>query len=579
MVIDLLMFTTLYNAMVIDFLMLTSRPSTKQWSWFSHHRGPLRGNDHRSLYIKTLCKAMVIDFLCHIKTICKAMIMVFLNIEALCEAMVIDLLTSRPSARQWSLISYVTSRPSTRQWSSISLHQDPLQSNGHRFLFIEALCEAMIIDLLTARPSARQGSLISYVTSSPSTRQWSSSSLHQDPLQSNGHRFLFIEALCEAMIIDLLTARPSARQGSLISYVTSSPSTRQWSSSSLHQDPLQSNGHRFLFIEALCEAMIIDLLTARPSARQGSLISYVTSSPSTRQWSSSSLHQDPLQSNGHRFLFIEALCEAMIIDLLTARPSARQGSLISYVTSSPSTRQWSSSSLHQDPLQSNGHRFLFIEALCEAMIIDLLTARPSARQGSLISYVTSSPSTRQWSSSSLHQDPLQSNGHRFLFIEALCEAMIIDLLTARPSARQGSLISYVTSSPSTRQWSSSSLHQDPLQSNGHRFLFIEALCEAMIIDLLTARPSARQGSLISYVTSSPSTRQWSSSSLHQDPLQSNGHRFLFIEALCEAMIIDLLTARPSARQGSLISYVTSSPSTRQWSSSSLHQDPLQGNGH
>jgi len=126
MVIDLLMFTTLYNAMVIDFLMLTSRPSTKQWSWFSHHRGPLRGNDHRSLYIKTLCKAMVIDFLCHIKTICKAMIMVFLNIEALCEAMVIDLLTSRPSARQWSLISYVTSRPSTRQWSSISLHQDPL---------------------------------------------------------------------------------------------------------------------------------------------------------------------------------------------------------------------------------------------------------------------------------------------------------------------------------------------------------------------------------------------------------------------------------------------------------------------
>ena len=64
------------------------------------------------LYIKTICKAIVIDFLCHIK--------------ALYETMVIDLFTSRPFARQWSLISYVTLRPSTRQWSSISLHHDPL---------------------------------------------------------------------------------------------------------------------------------------------------------------------------------------------------------------------------------------------------------------------------------------------------------------------------------------------------------------------------------------------------------------------------------------------------------------------
>jgi len=81
------------------------------------HGGPLRGNGHRSLYIKTLFKAMVIDFLYHI--------------EALCEAMVIDLFTSRPSARQWSLIYYVISRPSARQWSSISLHQDTLRGNGH----------------------------------------------------------------------------------------------------------------------------------------------------------------------------------------------------------------------------------------------------------------------------------------------------------------------------------------------------------------------------------------------------------------------------------------------------------------
>jgi len=68
------------------------------------HRRPLRGNGHQSLYIKTLYEAMVIDFLCHI--------------EALYEAMVIDLFTSRPSARQWSLISL-------SDW-------DPLRGNGHR---------------------------------------------------------------------------------------------------------------------------------------------------------------------------------------------------------------------------------------------------------------------------------------------------------------------------------------------------------------------------------------------------------------------------------------------------------------
>jgi len=206
--------------------------------------------------------------------------------------MVIDFLmfTSRPSARQWSLISYVTLRSSVRQWSSISLHQNPLRGNdhcflmshwgplrgnGHRSLYIKTFCEAMVIDYLC-----------------------------------------HIEAFYEAMVIDLFTSRPSPRQWSLISYVTSRPSPRQWSSISLHQDPLrgngnwflmshpgllQGNGHRSLYImtfyeamvidflchvEALCEAMVIDLFTSRPCARQWSLISL-------SNW-------DPLRGNGHR---------------------------------------------------------------------------------------------------------------------------------------------------------------------------------------------------------------------------------------------------------------------------------------
>jgi len=178
---------------------------------------------------------MVIDFLC--------------NIEALCKAMFIGLFTSRPSAMQWSLISYITLRPSTRKWSSISLHQGPLRGNGHwfPFLYIEALYEAMVINLFTSRPFARQWSLIPLS--------------HWGPLRGNGHRSLYIKILCEAMVINFLC-----------------------------------------HIEALCEIMVIDLFTSRSSTRQWSLISYVTSSPSARQWSSISLHQGPLRSNGHWFL-------------------------------------------------------------------------------------------------------------------------------------------------------------------------------------------------------------------------------------------------------------------------------------
>ena len=116
--------------------------------------------------------------------------------------MVIDLFTSRPSIRQWLLISFLyiealceamvidsfTSRPYDRQWSLISLsHRGPLRGNGHQSLYIKTLCKAMVIDFLC-----------------------------------------LIEALCEAMVIDLFTSKPSAKQWSLIVYVTSRPSTRQW---------------------------------------------------------------------------------------------------------------------------------------------------------------------------------------------------------------------------------------------------------------------------------------------------------------------------------------------------------------
>jgi len=112
---------------------------------------------------------------------------VFLIIEALCKTMVIDLFISRPSVRQWSLISYVTSRPSARQWSSISLHQDPLWGNGHWFLMS-----------------------------------------HRGPLRGNAHRSLYIKTLYEAMVIDFLCHIEALCEAMVIDLFTSRPFMRWW---------------------------------------------------------------------------------------------------------------------------------------------------------------------------------------------------------------------------------------------------------------------------------------------------------------------------------------------------------------
>ena len=171
--------------------------------------------------------------------------------------MVIDSFTSRPSVRQWSLISLFTARPSTRQWSSISLHQDSLWGNGHLSLYIETLYEALVIDFFTSRPSAWQWSLIPR----PSMRQWSSISLHQDPLQGNGHGF------------------------------------------SLHRGPLWVNGHRFLYVKALCKEMIIYLFPfdIEPLLRIG-LICFFKKSKRKIIKQSDFSDRDPLHDNGHRIL-------------------------------------------------------------------------------------------------------------------------------------------------------------------------------------------------------------------------------------------------------------------------------------
>jgi len=143
------------------------------------------------------------------------------------------------------------------------LHQDPLRSNGHWFpyVYIKTRSKAMVIDFLLfiSRPFAKEWSLISYVTSRPSTRQLSLISLHQDPLRGNGHWFLMS-----------------------------------------HRGPLRGNGHWSLYINTLCEAMVIDFLCHIEALYEAMVINLFTSRPSTRQWSLISLSDwGPLRNNCH----------------------------------------------------------------------------------------------------------------------------------------------------------------------------------------------------------------------------------------------------------------------------------------
>jgi len=132
MIIDFLMFTIRLSPMewsLISFF--TSRPFAKQWSLISlSHQDPLQWNGHwfSYVYIKILCKAMVINF-CHIKTLSNGMVIDFL------------MFTSRPSPKEWSLIL-------------LCLHRGPLRGNGHWFICsIDIFFVGMVTDFLTYGPS------------------------------------------------------------------------------------------------------------------------------------------------------------------------------------------------------------------------------------------------------------------------------------------------------------------------------------------------------------------------------------------------------------------------------------------
>jgi len=187
---------------------VTSKPSARQWSSFSlhqdplrgnghwfllSHQGPLRGNGHRSLYIKTLCEVMVFDFLCHVET--------------LYEAMIIDLFTSRPSTRQGSLISLSNwdplcgnghrifrYRPSPQDWSNLFFKKSKLQKD---FFRIETLYMVMIVESFGYRPSPRNWSNLFFKTS------------------KYKKKYVFrIRALYMVMVAEFFGSRPSPRDWS-----------------------------------------------------------------------------------------------------------------------------------------------------------------------------------------------------------------------------------------------------------------------------------------------------------------------------------------------------------------------------
>ena len=121
-----------------------------EWSLISVwlHHDPLQSNGHW--------------FLCHVKALCKAMVIDFL----------------------------VASRPSAKQWSLISSHHDPLQGNSHRYLcHIETLFIEMVIDFSSSRPSPWDWPNLFWVVTLFSVIATKSFwGLNLDPLLRIGHR-------------------------------------------------------------------------------------------------------------------------------------------------------------------------------------------------------------------------------------------------------------------------------------------------------------------------------------------------------------------------------------------------------
>jgi len=96
--------------MVIDFLM--------------SHRGPLRGNGHRSLYIKTLWEAMIIDFFpFDIDPLLGIGLNFFFKkskkekfwIGTLYMVMVAESFGSRPSPRDWSNLVFSINKKNNKK--------------------------------------------------------------------------------------------------------------------------------------------------------------------------------------------------------------------------------------------------------------------------------------------------------------------------------------------------------------------------------------------------------------------------------------------------------------------------------
>jgi len=128
--------------------------------------------------------------------------------------------TSRPSARQWSLISLcVHQDPLQGNDLGFSLHWGPLRDNGHQFLYIKAFCEAVVIDF--------------FITSRPFARRWSSISLHQDLVWVNGHWFLYF------------WYRSSPHDWSNLFFKKSKNNKK---SDLSDRDPLHDNGHRIFWM-------------------------------------------------------------------------------------------------------------------------------------------------------------------------------------------------------------------------------------------------------------------------------------------------------------------------------------------
>ncbi|KAM9813349.1 NACHT, LRR and PYD domains-containing protein 12-like [Neosynchiropus ocellatus] len=312
------------------------------------------------------------------------------------------------------------------------------------------------------------------------------------------------------------------------------------------------------------------------SARSGSLLSSVLSSPSSRLTQLDLSRNRELKDPGVELLSAglkSPHCHLETLSLSYCGLSKRSGSLLSSVLSSPSSR------LTQLDLSENWHlKDPGVELLsaglksphCHLETLSLSDCGLSERSGRLLSSVLSSPSSRLTQLDLSQNWDLKDPGVELLSAglkSPHCHLETLSLSWCGLSERSGSLLSSVLSSPSSRLTQLDLSQNWDLKDPGVELLSAglkSPHCHLETLSLSYCGLSERSGPLLSSVLSSPSSRLTQLDLSRNQYLQDPGVELLSAglkSPHCHLETLSLRECRISERGcASLASALTSNPS-------------------